>query len=80
MGQWEITEKGGSVERFNAEPGEVWLNRLLEHFRSVVWINPLPEKHWSYTHSIQMIREIFEDRMVPMTLDGLERGMRQLTR
>ena len=53
MGQWEITEKGGSVEHFNAEPGEVWLKRLCDHFRSVVWLNPVSEKRWSdsFSHS-----------------------------
>ncbi|MFP4275426.1 MAG: VWA domain-containing protein, partial [Paracoccaceae bacterium] len=41
---------------------------------------PVPERHWQYTQSIQMIRDIFEDRMVPMTLEGLERGMKDLVR
>jgi uncharacterized protein len=45
-----------------------------------LWINPTPETYWPHTQSIAMIREIFEDRMVPMTLDGLSRGMRLLTR
>ena len=45
-----------------------------------LWINPIPEKYWDYTHSIQMVKEIFEDRMVPMTLRGLEDGMKELTR
>jgi uncharacterized protein with von Willebrand factor type A (vWA) domain len=37
-----------------------------------------PERHWDYTQSIGMIRQIFEDRMVPMTLEGIDRGMRVL--
>ncbi len=80
MSPYEIAYAGGANEHWNAEAGQVWLERARAHWGANLWINPLPEKHWSYTHSIQMIREIFEDRMVPMTLDGLERGMRQLTR
>ncbi|MCP4822267.1 MAG: VWA domain-containing protein, partial [Shimia sp.] len=49
-------------------------------WNSNLWINPTPESHWQYTHSVQMIREIFENRMVPMTLAGLEQGMRDLVR
>jgi uncharacterized protein with von Willebrand factor type A (vWA) domain len=45
-----------------------------------LWINPVPEKYWGYTQSIAMIKEIFENRMVPMTLSGLEAGMKELTR
>ncbi|WP_420002559.1 vWA domain-containing protein [Arenibacterium sp. LLYu02] len=80
MSPYEIAYAGGANEHWNAEAGQVWLERARAQWGANLWINPLPEKHWSYTHSIQMIREIFEDRMVPMTLDGLERGMRQLTR
>ncbi|KUP94087.1 vWA domain-containing protein [Tritonibacter horizontis] len=80
MSPYEIAYAGGANEHWNAEAGQVWLERARDQWASHLWINPLPERHWEYTHSIQMIREIFADRMVPMTLDGLERGMRDLTR
>ncbi len=80
MSPYEIAYPGGANEHWNKEAGQVWLERAREQWISHLWINPVPEKYWEYTHSIQMIREIFEDRMVPMTLDGLERGMRELTR
>ena len=80
MSPYEIAYPGGANEHWNAEAGQVWLQRVRETWKSNLWINPVPEKYWSYTHSIQMIREIFEDQMVPMTLEGLERGMRELTR
>ncbi len=80
MSPYEIAYPGGANEHWNQEAGQVWLQRARDQWGSHLWINPIPEKHWSYTHSIQMIREIFEDRMVPMTLEGLERGMRALTR
>ncbi len=80
MSPYEIAYAGGANEHWNAESGQVWLERARAQWGANLWINPLPEKYWAHTHSIQMIREIFEDRMVPMTLDGLERGMRQLTR
>ena len=80
MSPYEIAYPGGANEHWNAEAGQVWLQRAREQWTSNLWINPVPEKYWDYTHSIGMIREIFEDRMVPMTLAGLERGMRELTR
>ncbi|OED47963.1 VWA domain-containing protein [Rhodobacteraceae bacterium (ex Bugula neritina AB1)] len=80
MSPYEIAYPGGANEHWNEETGQVWLQRAREAWASNLWINPVPEKYWDYTHSIGMIREIFENRMVPMTLDGLERGMRELTR
>jgi hypothetical protein len=40
----------------------------------------VPQKYWTGTASIGMIRQIIEDRMFPLTLDGLDRAMRRLTR
>ncbi len=80
MSPYEIAYPGGANEHWNQEAGQVWLQRAREKWASNLWINPVPEKYWEYTHSIGMIREIFEDRMVPMTLSGLEQGMRELTR
>ncbi|WP_371157043.1 VWA domain-containing protein [Jannaschia sp. 2305UL9-9] len=80
MSPYEIAYPGGANEHWNEEAGQVWLERARTQWASNLWINPLPETHWPHTHSVRMIREIFEDRMVPMTLDGLSRGMRLLTR
>ena len=80
MSPYEIAYPGGANEHWNAEAGQVWLQRAREQWPSHVWINPVPEKYWSYTQSIKMIREIFEDRMVPMTLAGIERGMKEMAR
>jgi len=80
MSPYEIEKEGGSVERWNDEPGAVWMQRLLDHYPKAVWLNPVPEKYWGGTTSIGMIRRIMEDRMFPLTLDGIDRGMRALTR
>jgi uncharacterized protein with von Willebrand factor type A (vWA) domain len=80
MSPYEIEKEGGSVERWNAEAGEVWLRRVLDAYPRAVWLNPVPEKYWGATASIGMIRRIFEDRMFPLTLDGIDRAMRRLTR
>ncbi|CTQ32005.1 vWA domain-containing protein [Jannaschia rubra] len=80
MSPYEIAYAGGANEHWNAEAGQVWLTRAREKWASNLWINPLPRNQWGHTHSVAMIREIFEDRMVPMTLDGLTRGMKLLTR
>ncbi len=80
MSPYEIAYPGGANEHWNQEAGQVWLQRARDQWASNLWINPVPEKYWEYTHSVGMIREIFEDRMVPMTLAGLEQGMKELTR
>ena len=80
MSPYEIAYPGGSVEHWNEEPGALWMQRLLQVYPKTVWLNPVPEKHWSYTHSIQMMREIMGERMFPLTLEGLDGAMRELAR
>ena len=80
MSPYEIAYPGGSVEHWNEEAGEVWARRLLDHFPRAVWLNPEPEAHWEYAPSVQMTKAIFEDRMFPLTIQGLEDAMRRLTR
>ncbi|MFC7331833.1 vWA domain-containing protein [Rhodocista pekingensis] len=78
MSPYEIVQPGGSVEHWNAEAGQVWLQRLLHTWRHAIWLNPTPEKYWGYTQSIAMIRQLMDGRMYPLTLEGLDRGMREL--
>ncbi|GAW35032.1 VWA domain containing CoxE-like protein [Roseovarius sp. A-2] len=80
MSPYEIAYPGGANEHWNAEAGQVWLERARAQWPDHLWINPVPRREWDYTHSIGMIREIFKDRMVPMTLEGLDLGMRELVR
>jgi len=80
MSPYEITYAGGSVEHWNEEPGGVWLERLQQVYENVVWLNPVAERHWEYTPSIEIMRQIVGDRMFPLTLDGLDRAMRELSR
>jgi hypothetical protein len=79
MSPYEIAFPGGANEHWNPESGETWLRRARGQWPGSVWINPVPEAQWKWTESTRMIREIFEERMVPMTLDGLNRGIRLLT-
>jgi uncharacterized protein with von Willebrand factor type A (vWA) domain len=80
MSPYEITSPGGSVEHWNQEAGHVWLSRVLNQWPNAVWLNPLREQHWQYTHSIKLIQEIFSQRMYPLTLAGLEAATRELSR
>ena len=80
MSPYEIAYPGGANEHWNPEAGQVWLERAKEKWPAHLWINPIPERHWTYTQSIDMVREIFDQRMVPMTLSGLEQGMKELVR
>ena len=79
MSPYEIAMPGGSVEHWNEESGETWLRRLIDLYRSAVWLNPIPEQHWN-SQSIHMIETLMEGRMFPLTLEGLDSAMRELSR
>lgn len=78
MSPYEIAVPGGANEHWNAEAGEVWLRRAVETWPDHVWLNPVPQAHWGYTPSIAMVGQVFEHRMMPLTLDGLTQAMRIL--
>ena len=80
MSPYEITYAGGSVEHWNEEPGGIWLERVNQIYESCIWINPIPERHWEYTPSLQIIKQIMGERMFPLTLEGLDHAMRELSR
>ncbi len=78
MSPYEIVQPGGSIEHWNEEAGAVWMKRLLASFPHHVWLNPEPRERWEFTPSVRITRELFEERMFPLTLDGLDRAMRTL--
>jgi len=80
MSPYEITYPGGSVEHSNEEAGAVWLQRALQVYSRAIWLNPQPEAVWNYHESIGITRELMGGRMFPLTIDGLDRGMRLLSR
>jgi len=80
MSPYEIIQAGGSVEHWNEEPGRVWVERLLAHYRRAAWLNPVPEDEWRYVHSIGLMRQLMEGRMYPLTLAGLDAMARELSR
>jgi hypothetical protein len=78
MSPYEVTHPGGANEHWNAEAGAVWLDRLRAQWPHHLWINPVAEDAWGHSRSTALIQGIFEGRMVPMTLDGLARGIKDL--
>ena len=81
MSPYEILHPGGANEHWNPEAGQVWLERALAQWPSLLWINPVREDAWDYVQSIQLMHRILgPERMVPMTLEGIERGMKALSR
>jgi uncharacterized protein with von Willebrand factor type A (vWA) domain len=80
MSPYEIAAPGGSVEHYNDEAGSMWLERVTRTYPACVWLNPMPEKEWAYTHSIGMVHQLMGGRMYPLTLDGLDRATRELSR
>jgi uncharacterized protein with von Willebrand factor type A (vWA) domain len=80
MSPYEITHPGGSVEHYNEESGMTWLGRVSQVYPKLVWLNPTPEKHWTYSASTDLVRRLFAGRMYPLTLQGLDQATRELTR
>ena len=80
MAPYEITNPGGSIEHWNEESGHTWIKRLSGHFDNMAWLNPVPDDHWDYTSSVCLLRDLFDSRMYPLTLKGLEDGMSELSK
>ena len=80
MSPYEISHAGGSVEHWNDESGAIWVDRLTHHFRRFAWLNPRPQKSWDHAMSINMVKQLVEDRMFPMTLGGIELMTRELSK
>jgi uncharacterized protein with von Willebrand factor type A (vWA) domain len=80
MSPYEIMAVGGSVEHFNEEPGSVWMQRLTNHFQKMIWLNPESQRAWSGTQSIQQVRQLVVERMYPLTVKGIEEGMKYLSK
>lgn len=80
MSPYEITVPGGAVEHWNEEPGAKWLERVTEIYRHAVWLNPVPESQWPHIDSIGIIRQLMSGRMYPLTLEGIDAAMRELSR
>ena len=80
MSPYEINSAGGSVEHWNEEPGSVWFQRIKDTYEKVVWLNPEPQRAWEMTTSTQWIKQLTEDHMYPLTLEGLERAMKYLSK
>ena len=78
MAPYEITHAGGSIEHYNEEAGAIWMRRMSESFDNIVWINPTPKDYWEHSYSIEIVKELLEDKMFPLTVKGLEGAMGSL--
>ena len=80
MAPYEITHAGGSIEHYNEEAGAVWCQRITDAFEHFVWLNPTPKEYWQHSYSIEIVKELVEDRMFPLSVKGLEEAMALLTK
>lgn len=80
MSPYELFHRYGSVEHMNEEAGQVWMQRILEVWERAIWLNPTQERYWQYTHTTGAIQEMMEGHMYPLTLAGLEAGIRHLSK
>lgn len=80
MAPYEISSQYGSVEHMNEEPGYKWMQRVTDSFDKVVWLNPTPEKYWNYTQTIEATEKLVDGHMYPLSLDGLDRAIKYLSK
>ncbi len=80
MSPYEISYPGGSVEHMNEEPGATWIRRVVQTYPATVWLNPVPQAQWGYTQSTRMVRDLLGEAMYPLTLEGLDAAIRDLSR
>ena len=78
MSPYEIFYAGGNMDQWNEGVEGTWLQQLLETYTSAVWFNPEPPFRWDQTTSVQIIQKMMSNRMFPLTLEGLDQGIRQL--
>lgn len=78
MSPYELMQPGGAISAWNAESGQSWLKRIISAYPKAVWVNPVAERLWIYTQTTRMIRNMMEDRMYGLTLEGLDGAMRRL--
>lgn len=80
MSPYEITQPGGSVEHWNKEAGAVWMQRMTSTYPRLVWLNPEDPQRWEYTPSVRITRELVDERMFPVTIQGLDSAIAALRR
>ena len=80
MSPYEITYPGGSVEYWNEESGETWINRMLNIYENAIWLNPIPQRYWDRITSASIMKQLFSDRMFPLTIEGIDQAMRELNK
>jgi len=80
MSPHEIMSSYGSIEHMNEEPGAKWMGRITDAFEKIIWLNPTEIRFWEYTQSIGMVRKLLDNRMFPFTLEGLDEGIKSLSK
>mgnify|MGYP001544927496 CR=1 FL=1 len=78
MSPYEIVSSGGSIDYNNQEAGATWIKRITDHFSNTVWLNPMEELFWPDSQSIQIIHQLMNKRMFPLTLEGIQKAMKNL--
>ena len=78
MAPYELMASNGSlyVSERSGRSSVEQLRFLADTFPHCIWLNPVPERMWTYTQSLNTIRKIFP--MFQLTLDGLEEGITRL--
>ena len=79
MSPYEITYPGGSVEHWNEKPGVFYINKLVNYFDKVIWLNPEQKQNWQYSQSTMILRDLVKKNMFQMNLKGIESAMKNLT-
>jgi uncharacterized protein with von Willebrand factor type A (vWA) domain len=74
----ELMEPYGNIDprRETATPGIQWLQRILDHFERVVWLNPDAPASWDSTPTTRALKKMFP--MFHLSVDGLSEAVAAL--
>ena len=80
MAPYELMATDGSIYAFerSGRPSIERLRLLAATFPHAAWLNPIPQRDWQFTRTIELIRAILP--MFELSLDGLDQAVAHLMR
>ena len=80
MSPYEIVYPGGSIEHWNEKPGSYWVEKIVNNFDKVIWLNPEKKENWEYSQSTKILKELTNNFMYELNISGIETGMKELSK
>lgn len=78
MSPYELMVPNGCIDYYlhNEEPGIEWIRKVANRYKHMIWLNPIDEAYWEGRNTMSMVKA--EVPMFPLSVQGMERGLKQL--